>query len=90
MILVDTALERRQQEGRPIRVVVVGAGFMGRGLVNQIVNSTPGMEVAAIVNRTVDKAERAYAEAGVTTLLVPAATESTTRRASTTASDSRG
>ena len=65
MILVDTALERRQQEGRPIRVVVVGAGFMGRGLVNQIVNSTPGMEVAAIVNRTVDKAERAYAEAGV-------------------------
>jgi predicted homoserine dehydrogenase-like protein len=65
MILVDTALERRQQEGRPIRVVVVGAGFMGRGLVNQIVNSTPGMEVAAIVNRTVYKAERAYAEAGV-------------------------
>jgi predicted homoserine dehydrogenase-like protein len=65
MILVDTALERRQQEGRPIRVVVVGAGFMGRGLVNQIVNSTPGMEVAAIVNRTVDKAGRAYAEAGV-------------------------
>jgi predicted homoserine dehydrogenase-like protein len=65
MILVDTALERRQQEGRPIRVVVVGAGFMGRGLVNQIVSSTPGMEVAAIVNRTVDKAERAYAEAGV-------------------------
>lgn len=65
MILLDTALERRQQEGRPIRVVVVGAGFMGRGLVNQIVSSTPGMEVAAIVNRTVDKAERAYAEAGV-------------------------
>ena len=65
MILVDTALQRRQDEGRPIRVVIVGAGFMSRGLVNQITNSTPGMEVAAVVNRTVGKAERAYVEAGV-------------------------
>ncbi|MDN5762574.1 MAG: Gfo/Idh/MocA family oxidoreductase [Microlunatus sp.] len=65
MILVDTALQRRQDEGRPIRVALVGAGFMGRGLVNQIANSTPGMEVVAIINRTVAKAERAYAEAGV-------------------------
>ncbi len=66
MILVDTALQRREAEGRPIRVALVGAGFMGRGLVNQIVHSTPGMTVAAIVNRTVSKAGRAYAEAGVT------------------------
>ena len=65
MILVDTALQRRQDEGRPIRVVIVGAGFMSRGLVNQITNSTPGMTVAAVVNRTVGKAERAYVEAGV-------------------------
>ncbi len=66
MILVDTALQRRAEEGRPIRVALVGAGFMGRGLVNQIVHSTPGMIVAAVVNRTVAKAERAYGEAGVT------------------------
>jgi predicted homoserine dehydrogenase-like protein len=66
VILVDTALQRREAEGRPIQVVVVGAGFMSRGLVNQITHSTPGMAVAAIVNRTVTKAERAYAEAGVT------------------------
>ena len=46
-------------------MAVVGAGFMARGLVNQITNSTPGMTVAAVVNRTVAKAERAYAEAGV-------------------------
>ena len=65
MIIVDTALQRREAEGRPIRVAIVGAGFMSRGLVNQITNSTPGMTVAAIVNRTVAKAERAYAEAGV-------------------------
>lgn len=65
MILVDTALQRRQAAGRPIRVALVGAGFMSRGLVNQITSSTPGMVVAAIVNRTVAKAERAYVEAGV-------------------------
>lgn len=65
MILVDTALQRRETEGRPIRVVIAGAGFMARGLVNQITNSTPGMVVAAVVNRTVAKAERAYLEAGV-------------------------
>lgn len=66
MIIVDTALRRREAEGRPIRVAIVGAGFMSRGLVNQITSSTPGMTVAAIVNRTVAKAERAFAEAGTT------------------------
>jgi predicted homoserine dehydrogenase-like protein len=66
VIIVDTALQRREAEGRPIRVAIVGAGFMSRGLVNQITSSTPGMTVAAVVNRTVGKAERAYLEAGVT------------------------
>lgn len=66
MIIVDTALRRREAEGNPIRVAIAGAGFMSRGLVSQITNSTPGMTVAAIINRTVSKAERAYTEAGVT------------------------
>ena len=66
MIIVDRALARRQADGRPIRVALVGAGFMGRGLVNQVVNSVPGMELAAIANRTMANAERAYTEAGVT------------------------
>ena len=65
MIIVDTALARRAAEGRPIRVALVGAGFMGRGVVNQIVNSVPGMELVAIANRTVANAFRAYVEAGV-------------------------
>ena len=43
MILVDTALRAREAEGRPIRVGMVGAGFMGQGLANQIVNTVPGM-----------------------------------------------
>jgi predicted homoserine dehydrogenase-like protein len=65
MILVDTALAKRDAAGKPVRVALVGAGFMGRGLTNQIVNSTPGMDVVVIVNRHLEKAERAYREAGV-------------------------
>jgi len=45
---------------------MVGAGFMGRALANQIVNSVPGIILAAISNRHPEAALRAYAEAGVT------------------------
>ena len=51
MIIVDNALQAREASGRPIRVGMVGAGFMGQGLANQIVNSVPGMRLAAIYNR---------------------------------------
>ena len=30
MIIVDTALERRQQDGNPIKIGMVGAGYMGQ------------------------------------------------------------
>jgi len=63
MIIVDTALKKRAAEGKPIRVGMIGAGFMGRGIANQIVNSVPGMRLAAIANRTVAQACRAYTEA---------------------------
>jgi len=66
MIIVDSALAKRAAEGRPIRVALVGAGFMGRALANQIVNSVPGMKLVAIANRNLANAERAYREAGVT------------------------
>jgi predicted homoserine dehydrogenase-like protein len=64
MILVDTALRRRQAEGDPIRVVMVGAGAIGRGIARQVAQAVPGMEIVAISNRRVDQAERAYREAG--------------------------
>jgi predicted homoserine dehydrogenase-like protein len=63
VILVDSALAKRAAEGRPVRVGLVGAGFMGRGLTNQILSSVPGMELVAIANRTLANAERAYQEA---------------------------
>jgi predicted homoserine dehydrogenase-like protein len=65
MILVDSALARRHQEGRPVKVAMVGAGFMGRGIALQISRSVQGMALVAIANRRIDEAARAYAEAGV-------------------------
>ena len=64
MILVDTALRAREEEGRPIRVGMVGAGFMGQGLANQIVNSVPGMRLVAVSNRSPERAEHVFRYAG--------------------------
>jgi predicted homoserine dehydrogenase-like protein len=64
MILVDRELARREDEGRPVRVGMVGAGFMGRGIALQIGTAVKGMELVAIANRTLDKARDAYALGG--------------------------
>ena len=66
MLIIDTALKRRAAENNPVKIALIGAGFMGSGLVNQVVNSTTGMRMVAICNRTRENAERAYLEAGVT------------------------
>jgi predicted homoserine dehydrogenase-like protein len=65
MIIVDRALQARAEAGNPVKVGMIGAGFMGRGIANQIVNSVPGMQIVAISNRKIDAAQRAYSEAGV-------------------------
>ena len=64
MIIVDRALWKREEEGKPIRVGMVGAGFMGQGLTNQIENSVPGMRMAAIYNRKPERAFGVYRYAG--------------------------
>src|SRR3954468_23124818 len=64
MIIVDRALKAREEEGRPIRVGMIGAGFMGQGLTNQIVHSVPGMRMAAIYNRKPERALGVYRYAG--------------------------
>lgn len=65
MIIVDNALQARAEAGNPVKVGMIGAGFMGRGIANQIINSVPGMELVAISNRNLEAAKRAYAEAGI-------------------------
>jgi predicted homoserine dehydrogenase-like protein len=52
---------------------MIGAGFMGRGLANQLLHSTVGMRLVAISNRTVERAAEAYAYAGDTRSPVAAA-----------------
>ena len=64
MIIVDNALQAREEAGNPVKVAMIGAGFMGRGIANQILNSVPGMKMVAISNRSIAEAKRAYAEAG--------------------------
>jgi predicted homoserine dehydrogenase-like protein len=56
MILVDTELRAREARGTPIRVAIVGAGFMSQGLANQIALSVPGMRLVAISNRSIKRA----------------------------------
>lgn len=65
MIIIDNALKARAAAGNPVKVGMIGAGFMGRGIANQIINSVPGMELVAISNRSIDGAKRAYSEAGI-------------------------
>jgi predicted homoserine dehydrogenase-like protein len=65
MIIVDAALQARETSDDPIRVGMIGAGFMGRGLLNQIVNTTPGERLVAVYNRHLQKAVDAYRYGGV-------------------------
>jgi predicted homoserine dehydrogenase-like protein len=60
MIIVDTALRRREAEGRPIKVGMIGAGFQGRGIARQIIRYTPGMRLCAIANRHIEPAIEAF------------------------------
>lgn len=64
MIIVDTALRQREASGEPVRVAMVGAGAMGRGIALQIGTAIPGMRLVAIANRTVENAAQAYRAAG--------------------------
>jgi predicted homoserine dehydrogenase-like protein len=64
VIIVDTALNAREAEGRPIRVGMIGSGFMARGVANQMVNSVPGMRLVAVYGRRLAAAAGVFAYAG--------------------------
>lgn len=65
MIIVDKALQKRQKEGNPVKVGMIGAGFMGKGIALQISKYIPGMELVAIANRTIENARKAYMQAEI-------------------------
>ena len=62
---VDTALNRREAEGRPIRVAMIGAGATGRASALQLGTPVAGIRLAGIANRTAAHAERTFREAGI-------------------------
>ena len=64
MIIVDRELARREADGRPVRVGMVGAGAMARGIALQLLGPVRGMELTAISNRSPKAAEDAYRQAG--------------------------
>jgi predicted homoserine dehydrogenase-like protein len=61
---VDTILQKLENEGRPVRVGMVGAGATGRAIALQLGTPVPGMRLVAIANRTPGNAERAFREGG--------------------------
>ena len=66
MFIIDTALAKRHQEQNPVRVGLVGAGYMGRGIALQILTCMTGIKLVVISNRTLAGAERAFRDAGIT------------------------
>ena len=65
MILIDKALEKLQSEGKPIRVGMVGAGFMASGTALEIIKYKQGIVLVGIANRKTEKARKVFAQAGV-------------------------
>jgi predicted homoserine dehydrogenase-like protein len=64
MIIVDNALKAREAKGEPVRVGMIGAGFMAQGLANQIIHSVPGMDMTAVYGRQLDRARHVYRYSG--------------------------
>ena len=64
MHLIDTALKQRIAEGNPIRVGMIGAGFMAQGIALQLTQYIKGFQLVAICNRNPQKGAKCYQDAG--------------------------
>lgn len=64
MIIVDRALAEREAAGKPIRVGLVGGGYMARCIALQMITAVRGMRLAVVANRTLAKARAALEAAG--------------------------
>lgn len=64
MFIIDSELDRLHAAGTPIRVGMVGAGFMARGIARQMLRYTRGIALVAIANRHTEGAVSAFAESG--------------------------
>lgn len=64
MLNMNKELARLEKEGTPIKVAIVGAGKMGKGLINQM-SRIRGMSPALVINRNAEKAINALLSAGI-------------------------
>jgi len=64
MLNINTALRRLHESRKQIKLGLVGAGQMGKGIVTQV-SQMKGMSVSIIANRSIDKAVQAFLLAGV-------------------------
>ena len=63
-MIVDRALEARAADDRPIRIALIGAGFMARAIARQVARRVPGIRLTAVVNRHLEGAVDVWREAG--------------------------
>src|SRR5512139_172070 len=60
MNAINEKLEQREKEARPVKVGLIGAGQMGQEII-AMVGEMVGMEIAAVVDLTADRARKGYA-----------------------------
>lgn len=59
MNAIDEKLDQREREGRPVKAALIGAGQMGQEIIAQV-GEMVGMEIAAVVDVTMDRARKGY------------------------------
>jgi predicted homoserine dehydrogenase-like protein len=65
MMPLDLLLAERSVQGRPLQVGMVGAGSTARSIALQLSTPVAGLRLAAIANRTLERAVAAFRDAGV-------------------------
>jgi len=80
---VDTELERRQATGQPVQIGLVGAGRTARMMLVHLLAPVPGLRVAAIANRTPQRAVEALETVGCTSFVLGRRTSDIDRHAPT-------
>jgi len=66
IIMIDELLQKRFDQGNPIKVALVGAGASARMIAVQLLTPVKGIRLVAIADRTLANAKQAYKEGGVT------------------------
>ena len=77
MIIVDRLLEEREAANKPVRVALLGAGFISQGLANHLVHTKPGMRLVGVFNRRVQRAFDLCQYVGLEDVVCPASQKET-------------